>query len=287
MDFPLDTDYLDYYPLQDGVVPVSSTKTTKLSSLSGERARCFQIGEDTECFLENRRAIRQHLNVKEFYQNTLDIEKTQFICDWLLKAFLLEGIPLPASTLGYVDDLDAIISQVADDIAVITVNEETGKDEATVLHLFAPSDWSADGAIGKSFGEIHEAVRKANGNLVIPMPEGMVKGLIKLPEPVQRVGSVSFRPNNLVSRHPKYIPEDIWHWEEDQNIFIRFERQVVVPMPEINSFMLIIRSYYNNLLDPKRLPSAQKALDNPSPDVYHKVFFRAHKEKVKEFLKSK
>lgn len=287
MDFPLDTDYLDYYPLQDGVVPVSSTKTTKLSSLSGERARCFQIGEDTEGFLENRRAIRRHLNVKEFYQNSLSPEKTQFICNWLLKAFLLEGVPLPASTLGYVDDLDALVSQVADDIAVITVNEDTGKDEATVLHLFAPSDWSADGAIGKSFGEIHEAVRKANGNLVIPMPEGMVKGLIKLPEPVQRVGSVSFRPNNLVSRHPKYIPEDIWHWEEDQNIFIRFERQVVVPMPEINSFMLIIRSYYNNLLDPKRLPSAQKALDNPSPDVYHKVFFRAHKEKVKEFLKSK
>jgi hypothetical protein len=287
MDFPLDTDYLDYYPLQDGVIPISSTKTVKLSSLTGDRARCFQVGPDSQCFLDNRKAIRKNLAIKEFYQNNLDAKKIEVVVAWLLQTFLKEGIPLPASTLGYEDEFDALVSQVADDVAIITINEETGKDEASVLHLFAPSDWSVEGAIGKSFGEIHEAVRKANGNLVIPMPEGMVRGLIKFPEPVQRVGSVSFRPLNQVSRHPKYIPEDDWHWREDQQVFVRFERQVVVPFPEINSFMLIIRSYYNNLLDQKRLPSAQMALDNPSPDVYHKVFFRAHKNNIKEFLKSK
>ena len=279
---PLDTDYLDYYPLQDGVIPISSTKTTRLSQLQGEKGRFFQFGVDAQHYIDNRKTIRKTLPIYEFYQNYLNPDAMKVINDFLVKTFKTEGINVPDNSDGYIDYFDALVSQVPEDIAIITLDGDS--DRASVLHLFAPSDWSVEEAIGKSFGQIHDRVRKSNQNLVIQNPGGMVRGLLKLPEPVQRVGSVSFRPSNIVSRHPKYIPQDEWYWDDLQRVFIRFERQVVVPFPEINSFMLIVRSYYNNLLDPKRIKQAQIALDNPSPDVYHKVFLKAHHQNIKDYL---
>lgn len=311
---PLDSDYLDYCPLQDETVPVSSTRTTKLSALSGERAKFFQFGQDYDSFLQNKINTRK-LPTEDTYQNKLSKEQVAPIIRWLLKT-LTEQNPVlniwdrclenPLINDGkyaeellwsqelelispwhYSDLFDALACQVVEDFAVITLDPTTGKDEATLLHLCAPSDWSTEWAFGKSFGEIHEKVRRGNGNLVIPNPSGMVQGLIKLQEPVQRVGSVSFRPSNLVNRHLKYVPPDVWTWGPEQKAFVRFERQVVVPFPEINSFLLIIRSYYNNLLDPKRTPAAIRALDNLSPDVYHKVFLNKEAENLKSFLKTR
>jgi len=280
---PRDTDYLDYYPLQHGVVPVSSTRTTKLSSLSGDQGKFFQFGIDSEHYIKNKKSIRGSLPIEEFYKNNLKSPGTEVITNWLVKTFQAEGIPVPPDANGYVDYFDALACQVPEDLAIITLLD-SGDDIASVLHLFAPSDWSTEEALGKSFGMIHDNVRQASGKLVIANPGGMVKGLIKLPEPVQRVGSVSFRPNNLVCRHPRLTPPDVWYWDDNQPVFIRFERQVVVPFPEINSFMLIIRSYYNDLLDPKREKAAQIALDNPAPDVYHKVFFKEHRDNIREFF---
>lgn len=281
---PLDTDYLDYYPLQDGQIPISSARTTKLSALSGDKGKIFQIGVDAEHYINNKKELRKTFPIDMFYKNNLRMNNgIKHVTDFLVKTFEAEGIPVPRNADGYVDYFDALVSQVPEDIAIITLLDD-GDDLASVLHLFAPSDWSVEGAIAKSFGQIHQNVRKANGSLVIKNPEGMVRGLIGLPEPVQRVGSVSFRPSNLVCRHPALTPPDEWFWDDLQPVFIRFERQVVVPFPQINSFMLTVRSYYNNLLDPKRIKQAQMALDNPSPDVYHKVFFKDHKDNVREFF---
>ena len=311
---PLDSDYLDYYPLQNDTVPISSTKTTKLSALSGEMAKFFQYGIDFDSFLQNKINARK-LPIEDFYQNKLSKEQVAPIIRWLLKT-LTEQNPIlniwdrclenPLINDGkyaeevlwdtnlelispwhYVDLFDAIASQVVEDFAVITFDPATGKDEATLLHLFAPSDWSTDWAFEKSFGEIHEKVKRGNGNLVMQNPGAMVQGLIRFPEPVQRVGSISFRPSNLVNRHLKYVPPDVWTWGPEQNAFVRFERQVMVPFPEINSFLLIIRSYYNDLLNPKRTPAAIKALDNLSPDVYHKVFLGKEADNLKMFLKAR
>lgn len=310
---PLDSDYLDYFPLKNGIVPVSSVKTTKLSMLKGEQNKFFQFGPDAKCFLENKRRVREILPRSEFYMNDLVQRNLKPIIHFLIDTFRSEhpdvfemkhdlygshlinkitggsvswarDADLAPNATMYVDIFDALASQVVEDMAVITYDPQTGKDRASVLHLCAPSDWNVSWAFGKSFGEIHENVLKGNRKPVIVNPQGLVKGIIKSGEPVQRVGSVSFRPTNLVNRNLSYCPPDIWTWKDNQRAFMRFERQVVVPFPEINSFLLIIRSYYNDLLDPRRLPVALKALDNLSPDVYHKVFFNNEAENLKAFL---
>jgi hypothetical protein len=275
---PLDSDYLDYFPLQDGDIPISSTKTTRLSQLSGGRARYFQLGEDYKSFLINKIMVKNALPQGEWYKNKLTDKQMKPILDFLAKEIPIDGLKTS------VDDFDTFASSVVEDFAVITRDPATGKDEATLLHLCAPSDWNVDWAFEKSFDYIHKNVKRGNGNLVIQRPDKMVEGLIKLSEPVQRVGSVSFRPNNFVNRNLKYVSEDTWTWTDEQKAFIRFERQVVVPFPEINSFMLIVRSYYNNLLDSRRLPFALKALDNISPDVYHKVFLGKESNNLRNFL---
>lgn len=279
---PLDSDYLDYFPLQDSEIPVSSTRTTKLSQLSGERALYFQLGDDSHSFLKNKTDVKKVLQKDEWYKNELSDKQMKPILD-----FMAEEICVNAALGGTVDDFDSFASSVVEDFVVITRDPHTGTDKVTLLHLCAPSDWNIDWAFGQSFGYIHEKVRRGNGNLVIQKPEKMVEGLIRLSEPVQRVGSVSFRPNNFVNRNLKYVPQDVWTWGPEQQAFIRFERQMVIPFPEINSFMLTVRSYYDDLLNPKRLPFALRALDNISPDVYHKVFLNKETENLKQYLKDR
>lgn len=285
---PKDSDFLDYFPLSEGKVPVSSIRTSRLSLLQGGQEKYFQFGPDSRSFLNNKRKVRATLPINEIYKTSLTREQLEPVVKWM-EATLLKEYRMTFGSYGgeYWDEFDQVASGIVEDLAIITVDPETGKDYASCLHLSAPSDWNVNWAFGRSFAEIHQKVVRGNGKLVIQNPEGLVKGIIKSPEPVQRVGSVSFRPNNFVNRNLDYCPEDKWTWDENQEAFVRFERQVAVPFPEINSFLLIIRSYYNDLTDPRRLPATLKALDNLSPDVYHKVFLNNQADNLKKFLLQK
>jgi hypothetical protein len=307
-----DTDYLNYYPLSQGEVPVSSTKTTKFVHLEGDKGKHFQFGNsvDSLLHLSNKIDCREE-RISKYYQKTLSDEKIKLLARGLLGIlrqqngdifeFSDNGLKNPyteeelifdssmnlvKSKYEYLDAFDALACQVPEDIVLMTVDPSTKEDKVTLAHLMSPAEWSAEWAINKSFAQIHENVKKANGNLVISNPSMMVQGLVKLPEPMQRVGAVSWRSYRAINLHSENAKPEIWDWNNpDQKVFLRFERQTVTAWPEINSFMLTVRGYYNDLRTFDRIQAAIAALESPKPDINRKAFIAEHGQSMLSFLK--
>lgn len=308
-----DTDYLDYYPLSTGEIPLSSTKTTKFVHLDGDRGRHFQFGNsvDSAVHLANKFECREE-RLSKYYQKRLSDDKLKVLAKGLLgilrqqnkdileitdtsikNPFTEEEIIFDSemnvikSECSYADAFDAVASQVPEDIVLITFDPDTKEDHVTVAHLMSPAEWSAEWAIDKSFAQIHENVKKANGSLVISNPSGIVQGMIRIPEPMQRIGAVSWRSYRAQNLHPENAKPEIWDWNNpEQKVLLRFERQTIIAWPELNSFMLTVRGYYDDLRRPERRAAAIAALESPKPDINRKAFIAEHGLSMLGFLKT-
>lgn len=194
-----------------------------------------------------------------------------------------ETLGLTGGSGGH-DLFAALAMQVPEDLVVLALRPD-GTDRVTHAHLTSASEWSAPWAVGRSFAEIHAGVRKGNGELVIKSPAGMVRGLVSMPGPVQRVGALTFRPDLLLNRHPDRIAPDRWHWGPGQRAYLRFERQTVTPFRELGAFLFTVRTYYCDLLDPRRRGPAIAALEDPPADAYPRRFLAEHGRRLLEFLR--
>lgn len=306
-------DFLDYYPLKGGSIPVSSGRMDKFSGLPKEQQTIFQFDDAFHLFWYNKKNCREK-GLEEFYQKVGDVNLSpiiRFICaklnqEWpalfsyqedlgkkqaLLRCFStddclvfdMENEWRLLNSSKYVDALDALAMQVPEDIIIFTLPKD-GTDHVSVAHLMAPSDWSAKWVIGKSFAQIHENVLKGNGKPIFKEPEKIVKGILMTPTTFQRVGAISFRSQPVLDRRPENGVQDFWDFGPDQRVLLRFERQTITSFPEINSFLFTVRTYYNNLRDPKRIDAAIKALGAMNEDVYPRKFLKQYGEDLLHFL---
>lgn len=308
-----DIDFLDYYPLKGGTIPVSSGRMDRLSSLPKEHQTIFQFDDAFHLFWYNKKSCREK-NLEDFYQKTGNIDLSpiiRFICAKLSQEwpalftyqedqnkkqaslrcfstddFLVFDMDNNWKLLNpnkYVDAFDALAMQVPEDIVVYTLPKE-GTDFVSVAHLMAPLDWSAKWAIGKSFAQIHEHVLKGSGKPVLKEPDKIVKGILMSPTTFQRVGAVSFRSQLVLDRRPENGVQDVWNFGPEQRALLRFERQTITSFPEIGSFLFTVRAYHDNLCSPKRIDAAIAALKNISEDVYAKKFVKEHSADLLRFL---
>lgn len=312
-----DIDPNGYFPIKMGLVPPSSIKMDKFGNLPANEQKIFQIDKGHRTFLQNKWDARQE-GLGKYYQNTGDVNIApviRFICaklseDWpeyftyqervlegeaVLKCRLSDEVltfdternwSLKSSKQRYQDAFDALSMQVPEDIVVCTVPDE-GPDFVSYIHLMAPSGWSAEWAVGKTFWEIHEKVLKADGRPVIKNSEKIVKGILRMPTSFQRVGAITFRSDPVLNRHPEKDVEDVWTFDEEQRLLLRFERQTITSFPEINSFLFTVRTYYNDLTKPERIGNTIKALENAHPDAYGRKFLKSYKRQALEFLEHK
>jgi len=296
---PSDIDELDYYPLAQGWLPPSSTRTVPLAALAGPRGHTFQLDRYYNLFRENKLQCQSEgLDTYFACDPELDISPiNEHIITCLTSehpgAFERRGDELHSRLTGGSLSLApglsghelfaALAMQVPEDMVVMAVRD--GRDRVTHAHLTSASEWSAPWAVGKSFAEIHAGVRKENGELVVKSPAGMVKGLINMPGPVQRVGALTFRPDLILNRHPDKVAPDRWHWGPGQRAYLRFERQTVTPFRELGAFLFTIRTYYCDLLDPRRRGSAILALEAPPENTYPRKFLAQHRYRLLELLR--
>lgn len=184
-------------------------------------------------------------------------------------------------TYNYEDSFSAICMQVPEDIIVQTIVED--HDKATLLHLCHANGWSARWAVGKSFGDIHDGVRRSDNKHVIKTPAKMVKHLVNMKGPIERVGAINFKTDSFLDRHPSH-PEDR-HSPfnlSDPQLFMRFERQTVTPLPEANSFIFTIKTYMVDCKKEKEI--VLNALLNSDKDAYSRHFINKHKEEIIKWL---
>jgi len=312
-----DTDVLDYYPLKGGSLPPSSAVMTKLAAVPQKHRNIFQIDEFHSWFMDNKNKSHKE-DLSSYYQFAGAINRApiiRFIIDrlctdyphlfkWhennnkLWVAFKLEFIQfdkdyeligaedLFGNKPDYADALDALAMQVPEDLVICSVNSD-GNDFVSTAHLMSPAGWSASTVVGKSFAQIHERVTKVDGRPIIKNPSAMVNGIIRMGTPVQRVGAISFRSDRVLNLHPNKFVENKWTWNDDQQVYLRFERQTVIPFPEINSFLFTIKGYWANLLHPKRIDAAILALQNSHPNAYYRNFLNQEGENLIDFLMKK
>lgn len=308
-----DIDVLNLYPLQDGKVPASSAVMRRMKHVPEERQKIFLFDEHYNVFRENKVQCRLERPDKYYQREFVDIRRAcNFIIGTLLEEypgwFLFidqrgDSLLKNKATSDWVifdqnfcvqdyewgdiriqdhppvDLLDFLAMQVPCDLVLFS------KEGAEALHLCSPSGWSAEWALGRSFAEIHDEVITRAGKHVVRSPEKMVSGILRMAGATERVGAISFRSTWELNRHPENKPPDVWDWGEDQQVFLRFERQMVMPLGDY--FLFTIRSYYNDLLHPTRINQAIEALENIHENNYARDYLDEHAENLRAFLEGK
>lgn len=299
---------INYNPLEDGNLPSSSVKMSKFRNLPREQQKIFQFDRGFYKFRANK--LNAHRNIDAYYQkqnnaNTSYVAK--FLAETLAKEwsewFILSkqkaGFKLSCDVTGdilffdknwqlvfpkdkYVDAIDAIAMQMSEDFAICTFEKE--KDEISLIHLMSPSGWSAEWAIGKTFAEIHDKVLNPKGGLLIKSPSKVIKGVINSSEPLQRVGAITFRSDAILNRMPEKNVKDKWNFDAYQKFYLRYERQVIKGLPEINGFLFTIKTCYEDLLHPDNISNAISALKNIGDNPYNKSFLNNYRDMAINFL---
>ena len=146
---------------------------------------------------------------------------------------------------------DALCGQFPDDLAVVRVGE--AGDETVALHLCAPSHWRAEDKIGKNFADMHAPVpgmaktRTASANLL--------RGVMQSGPLVRFTWGIEF--SNRLNQHPDAPPDVLpaeWSGRSfdpasDSPVYLRVERQVLWPLPEVGVFLFFIRVFHTDVRD--------------------------------------
>jgi dimethylamine monooxygenase subunit A len=144
----------------------------------------------------------------------------------------------------YISLFDALASQVQEDLAICTVEEQG--DFLAAVHVCAPNHWSPETKIGKPFSSVHEEV--PGMEKLMPNVPRMLQAIVDKGPFTRFAWGIS--TDDRLNHHP-VAPEgwDSESWQgrkmmEDVPLFVRTERQNLVGFPGHSSFLFTIRTYF-------------------------------------------
>lgn len=189
----------------------------------------------------------------------------------------------------YSSALDALCSQIQEDLSITTLDEE--QDLITFLHLCLPNYWAAADKIGHSFLNAHMPVpgmerinRQADALITMLMQRG----------PFERFTwgvTTDMRLNHHPEPPPAIAPEQ-WRGRrfdpKQPRLWLRIERQVTVALPEAKSFLFTIRTYLRDIktLNTEELHSLSNAITTMPDDVGRYKGMAGQKEEIVAYLES-
>jgi hypothetical protein len=149
-----------------------------------------------------------------------------------------------ASEVGIVPEDDATrevsaryaarLSHVAEDLVVL--RRGAGSGVICAVHVRAPSGWRPERALGASLTLLHEHVpelsSRASGEILTRM-------MIDRGPYVRFVWGVS--TSAALDHHPHRMKKP--PWEQAQDAFLRVERQLTIPLREVDAALFLIRVY--------------------------------------------
>lgn len=280
-----DHDPYDYCPVKLGVGP-SSAIVPKLGKNTS--MKILEVDDKLDLFVDSKFQVVAEHRKEMFYQNQLDSAKLKHVTNWLQDQVEMEmpdrSLLVGQGGIGIIDDFDFWAMNVQEDFVVMTL--ENGIPVAKLIHLHHPNGWSANGVIGQDFAKIHEGVKHRNEKAVLPQANKMAAHFCKNAQKFERVGAISFRTSCALNRHPD-LPGDIWEGYDPATspLYMRFERQTIIGMPEIESFMFTIKTYFCDVFKPERKEQMTNAFENVHTDAYARWYLDDYREAILKRLK--
>ena len=151
------------------------------------------------------------------------------------------GGPAPA----YRDGLDALASQLQEDIALVDAD-----GRLVAVHVCFPNHWAPADRVGGDFMAVHAAV-PAMDHIISAAPR--LHAQLARGEPRVRF-AWGLATDTRLNHHPvppPGEPPDTWRGRAFDparpELFLRIERQVVLPVPETGAYLFLIRSYFRDV----------------------------------------
>jgi hypothetical protein len=155
--------------------------------------------------------------------------------NWQLQQVQSQVIPPLNSTF------DALSVQVQEDLAVVSRNNE-GTNWLSAIHLCYPNHWSVEEKIGRDFGTVHAPV--AGMEKINQRSHAIVHQMITQKPMVRFAWGLS--TDTQLNRHPRSpVKGRIFDIEHPQ-LYLRIERQVIWGLPEFESALFTIRTYFRD-----------------------------------------
>jgi len=145
-------------------------------------------------------------------------------------------------------DLDALAMALPPDLVVVKVDRSGSapRDWLCYVHVWLPSGWQPERAVGKSFREIHAPVP-------IVAPEhreagaGVFAKMLATSEPIPRYRFVwGLQSHPKLDGHPLRSPRMAFNGSD---LWLRVERQVLLPLPEHDALVFLIHPYVDRVDD--------------------------------------
>lgn len=258
---------------------LTGTYTTAPGLLSIEKAhaewdkRVFQIDDTYHQYLLNKQKCREEGIQKYYYEERLFPETitkvNQYIAHQLIKEYptqftlrdgegKMEFINLlvderveiepdwwTVKNTKYTSLLDALCSQVQEDLAVVQLKDE--EDWLSAIHLCSPNHWAPGDKIGRHFQAIHSPV--PGMQKALQHYYKMLHTIVKSEVPFTRF-AWGIATDTRLNHHPEPPPGvDTEEWKgrthkKAQTWYIRTERQNLIGFQEVNAFVFTIRTYF-------------------------------------------
>ncbi len=178
---------------------------------------------------------------------------------WQLQQVQSQVMPPLTSTL------DLLTLQVQEDLAVVCRGDE-GTNWLSAIHLCYPNHWSAEEKIGKDFATIHAPV--AGMEKINQRSHAIVHQMITQKPMVRFAWGLS--TDTQLNHHPKSPDEGRRFNLEHPQLYLRIERQVIWGLPEYDSALFTIRTYFRDCSVVKNDPilrfKLHSALQSMSPE---------------------
>ena len=187
----------------------------------------------------------------------------------------------------YLNMLDALACQLQEDITITEVGKDN--DKLTYLHLCYPNYWAAGEKIGTSFLDSHTPV--PDMEKIARNHRGIVEMLLNK-GPFERF-TWGLTSDTRLNHHPEPAPGfDKQSWwgrkfdSSDPKLFFRIERQITIPLPEVNSFLFIIRTYYRDiaLFSHQELTRLMFSINSMSDNILNYKGISQSKKEILEWM---
>lgn len=236
----------------------------------------FQVDKDYKNFWKNKENCRQE-NIHKYYQRKDESSTSIQLVNRFLLHQLLNTYPqyfsqqeehgyfrftnqltnttfcfdkqhqLTESSI-YLSLMDALISQVPEDIAIW---QKAGNEEyLSTIHLCSPNHWSPGEKISQPFSVVHAPV--ADMDTMRRRYQPMLKSLIRGGTFVRFAWGLG--TDNRLNHHPEPPPGcDAKEWEgrsfdtANPQLFVRTERQTLTGFPQAEAVLFTIRTYFTDV----------------------------------------